>query len=234
MSIKVIDEKCFESQEEYQRVCALAASIKQRHALIAQETERIDTEKKEIRKISEDIFYGDLDGKKPELYGNHDYHVPDDIVRVNFKVSRKEMDQINKKSAKEFLKERFGDEYDKIFEEVELFELDASEEQLLDHAGSHPELFRIALRDDLGLEALKTLVIDHPEFITLQVKNLNEYAEAYPAHVSKKTKVKVQTGFIDKVSKLPNDVLVKTKKIIKALLDNSLSASVICGNTKKK
>lgn len=235
MSAKVINHESFQTHEEYESVISLAASIKKRHTLIATEQEQLDTEKKELCRISTDIFFNDVEEKFiPDIFGNHEYHIPEDIVSVNFKMASKPFNQIDKKSANDYLKDKFGEEtYKKLFDETDTYTVAASETDIISQAGRHPELFRIALRDDLDIEALKALVIEHPELVTVQVRDVNGYAEAYPGHVEKITTVKVKKSFLNKCEGLGGDILKKTRSVLKTLLRASISTAVICGNATK-
>lgn len=235
MSAKLINEKCFENAEQYEHVKALAASIKQRHTLINQEQEKIDEEKSEIGKMSEEIFFDDLEQKKvPELHGNHEYHIPGNIVSVQFRVSSRPMVEINKQPADIFLKNKFGEEiYKKVFTEKASYEVGATPAKLAEQAQERPELFRIALRDDLDFKALQGLIREHPELVTIQVTDTEQYAKVYPAHVVKTVKVKNKNGFIDKCAKLDGTILTKCRSILKTLLRPSVSTAVVCGNAVK-
>jgi len=235
MSAKLIDTTCFETEEEYQRIVQLASSIKRRHSIIAKEQEEINNEKNEICSISSEIFFNDIEQKAvPEVHGNHEFHIPNDIISVNFRMMSRPMKEINGKPAHIFLKDKFGDEaYDKVFSEEVTHEVNVDQLTLIDQAQRRPELFRIALRPDLDEQQLAQLIIEHPDFVQVQVANTEKYTAAHPGHTTKTIEVKVKRDFLNKVAKLDNIILKRTQNILKAIIRPAAKASVLCGNSTK-
>ncbi|TRZ52438.1 MAG: hypothetical protein D4S01_02985 [Dehalococcoidia bacterium] len=234
MSAKVIDSKVIGNAEELVRVTELAGSIRNRHQIIAIETEKIGAEKDEIGKISQDIFLADLEKDTPILHGNHEYHTSSqDLVTVNFRMQANTIGEIQGHPAQLVLKKVFGDDaYNKLFTESVINTLAATPSTLMAQAQDTPELFTIRLKD-LDHDQLKTLITEHPDWLEVGVKNLVDYQKFYPSHVSSITNVKVTGKFIDKGAKIDGAILSKVKGFLKSLIKTSMSTAVICGNTSK-
>jgi len=235
MSAKVMNEQILGT--DFDRINKLAASIKQHHTEINQAQETISAEKKEIMGISRTHFFDDLENPEhaPEVVGNHEFHVEDGIVTVNFKVKSPTMSEINKKPAAEVLKEACGDVnvYDKLFEESDTITPGATPEKMLEQALDHPELFRIQLNETLSPGQLAQLVKEHPDWVEVGIKDLTGYANFYPDCTIKHTIVKTQLKFLDRVSKLDTAVRTRLRGFLKRFLRDTLDMAVICGNANK-
>lgn len=232
---KLIDTKSFQTKAQYNEAVKLATSINKNHVEISKRQEQLDHDKAKLSDISKAIFTGDLNGAIPALYGNHEYHVPDDIVSVNFKLSVAPISEINKKPADSFLKSRFGEEaYKKCFTEKKGYKSTADAVKQLEQAKSHPELFRVSLRPDLEPEDLRKILEAVPDKVVVQVSNPEQYAKAYPGDVETETKVAIKGGFLEKVAKLDENIRKKVAKVLKAIIAPNVYTAILCGNAAKK
>jgi len=233
MGSKIITEGTL-SNEQYQEVKELAASIKKRHTVINTETELIAAEKSKITTISTDLFFSDLEAEVPAINGNHEYHTDDGIVRVNFRVKNTPMNTINDKDAKILLEGVFGEGYGSLFEEAQRHTLKAEQKDMFTQAASTPELFNIKLKEGLSVGDLKKLVISYPDLLEVGVKDLNKYVENYPESVVTNTTVSLKDKFLERADKLGADSIQKARKFLKVFLKPRMTPAVIVGNRSSK
>lgn len=234
MSNKVIDEKTLTNPEEFQRAQALITSIKSRHTIISQETEKIEQEKEEIGKISIGILKNDiLNPAIPEFYQNHDYHCDGGIVHVNFRVGSSPVTDEKDKNAKveEKLRPVLGEAYEKLFKEDVTFEPTASQAKLLDQAQDNPDAFTFGLKQGIAPDKLVGMVKMFPELVEVRIKDLTVYGTNYPMCVNKKVTVRPQSDFLKKVDKLDGAIKNKVRKFLAKFLEKRINPVVVCGNT---
>jgi len=189
---------------------------------------------KDLSEESRKIFIGDLGEigaeSAPLVYGNHEYPYDDHLITVNYRMDKGGLTfkLVGGKPASEVLTKIVGaKDYKKLFEENKTIKDDqATLEQVYVH---HPELFDIRLRDDIDLPVLQSLREAHPECFTLQVKDEEGYLNENKSAVVE-TEVSTTTGFIEKVSSLPDDVQLKLKDFTRKVLINSTSGAVKIGN----
>jgi hypothetical protein len=214
---------------------ALAESIKKRHVLINQETDKMETEKKELGAISTEIFIQDLGKEKPEVLGNHEYHLSPEqgTVTVNLKVKGRPITEINKKPAGDIVRGLFQEHADKLFSFDKAFEVLTDESTLRGQATEHPECFDIALKP-LTHEQKMKLVAEHPDWVAVAITDVKKYADLYPAHVTTKESVSVNNGFIEIAGTMEAVVLTKARKFLSTLLKPMIQTAVVCGNKSKK
>lgn len=243
MAAKLIDRSVFQSDMDYERAIELARSVKARHTSIAIEQEQFNKEKKELTDLSKGIFFDDLTERAtPQLHGNHEYHTPEGILSVNFKVSGSPVEDAKIKRgatteevpAATYLRDKLGDEYyGKLFSEQPSYTVTASETVLCDHATKRPELFRVELKPDIPPEVLAKLITEFPDYVTVAVTDIDQYTKVFPDHVTKTVKVKVCPRFIEQCSKLPEEALKKARTLLKGLLTPRVSTAVNCGEAAK-
>lgn len=234
MGNKIIDEKTLTNPEEFQKAQSLITSIKNRHTIIAQETEKINQEKEEIGKISKKILKEDiLNPAVPEFYQNHDYHCDAGIVHVNFRVASSPV--VNEKpddpvKPEKKLQDVFGESYDKLFKEDALYEPKTTQPKLLDQAQDNPDLFQIQLKQGIPMDKLVAMVKMFPDLIEVGIKDLTVYGTNYPLCVDKKITVKPQNDFLKKVDKLDGAVKSKARKFLARFLEKRAQTVIMCGN----
>jgi len=234
MSVKVIDETVIQDKDAYRNVQSLVSEIKRLHTLINETEETIDQKKKEIKKISTDIFFKSIDEPEiPEFNSSHEFHTPEGVIRVSYKVKARPLTEINGKPAEEITDTLFKEHAEKLFSKESEYTVKSDDNTQRKQACEHPEVFRITLKD-LTVEQLSKLIIEHPEYLTVNITNLEKYAEIYPEHVDKTTTIKINNGFLDTVDKIDGILKVKARKFIVALLKPTLEPAVVCGNKSKK
>jgi hypothetical protein len=238
---KIIDDKAFTPYTDetgtnisFEKAQALAESIKKRHVLINQESDKMEAEKKELGAISTEIFIQDLDKETPEVIGNHEFHLgAEGTLTVNFKLKSRPITEINKQPAGQVVRNLLQDDSEKLFSFNKAHEVTSDEDTLRQHACEHPECFDISLKA-LTHEQKMKLVAEHPDWVTVSVTDVNKYAEIYPAHVNTKESVSVNNGFIETAGSLEPIVLNKARKFLKTLIKPMLQTAVVCGNKSKK
>ena len=232
MSAKVIDEKSVGNEQEYKRVSALAKELKERGAKIAKEQEAYDKARKELVTTSVSMFNTDLDKAVPELVTNHEYHTPEGIVNINFRVVAKPMDEINKQPASTVLKKVAGSNYDQLFVE-DTEKVPAVEyPDMLAQALAKPDLFALRLRS-LTPEQQTVLVSEHPEWVEVSIKDVEEYSKHFPESVTSKVFVKPTGNFIDACAALSNEAKVALRAFLKTFLKTALQPALSTGNSAK-
>lgn len=230
---KQIDEKVLTDPQELERIKGLVKMIRQRHALINQETKKMEAEKGTVKERSLEIFYKDLQNEAPEVFNNHEYHDDEGMVRVSFKVKARPFTEIGDVPAAEAVDRIFKDHADQLFNKEESYTIEADEATRIQQACDHPECFRIALKP-LTQAQLQQLISEHPDFVTAQVTDAKAYAEIYPQHVSKEITVSPKNGFLEEVRKVEKPILKAAQKFLTALMKASLTPSLTVGNKARK
>jgi len=211
----------------------LVDDIKKNHTELAKITEVLEADKIKLRKRSEDIFFDDITNKA--VHNNHEYHTSDEqIVTVNFKVKSRPMDKIGEKPAKEVLSPLFREHYEGLFEEKNHIKVISNEEDHIEQATVRPELFLIALKDDLSSEQLTSIVGLIPNLVKVSIRKPDDYAKAFPESVETTISVSIKNKFLESIAKMDAILLEKAKKFLHKFLKPSISTAVICGNRGKK
>lgn len=221
MSSKVIDDS----------FVSLAETIKGQHTQINQLKDTFETDKDKLSSHSKELFLKDI--SEGDIVGNHEYHTTDGTVTVNFKINGRPLTEINGKPAINILRDKFKESVDELFSQDTRIKVTPDEPKLRSQACAHPECFDIGLKP-LTHEEKMRLVAEHPDWITVQVTDLERYAEVYPACVEKETSVNFKQGFIESLSKLDTVVRKSAAGLLKALLPDVLQTAVNCGNRSKK
>jgi len=233
MSAKVIDKDAVGNEQEFERVSSLAKELKERGARIAVEQEAYDNARKQLVSFSATQFFTDLDKKVPELVTNHEYHTDDGIVNINFRMVSKPMNEINKQPASEVLKKVAGDEnYGKIFTEEEEKVPAVEYPEMLAQAMAKPDLFALRLRS-LTPDQQKVLVSEHPEWVEVSIKDVEEYSKHFPGSINAKVFVKPTSNFIDACAALSNEAKVAIRGFLKTYLTTALQPALSTGNSAK-
>jgi len=212
---------------------ALALAIKDTHTQINQLKDGLDANKIELSEYSKGIFIEDISKTIPEVIGNHEYHTSDGTVTVNFKVVGRAPKEINNRPSAEIIREKFGAETDKLFMIEDEVRVLAPETALRAQACEHPELFAISLKP-LTHEQTMRLVMEHPDFLTVSVVDLKQYAVIYPGSVEKTPTATFKAGFIESLGKLSDIAKKNVRGLMKAILPNVIQVVVNCGNRNKK
>jgi hypothetical protein len=211
----------------------LAKTIKDKHTQINQLKDELDADKASLTEYSKGIFIEDLSKTIPEVIGNHEYHTSEGAVTVNFKVVGRAPKEINSRPAATVIREKFGAETDKLFIIDDDVKVIAPETALRAQACEHPELFAIALKP-LTHEQTMRLVMEHPDFLTVSVIDLKQYAVIYPGSVEKTPMATFKAGFIESLGKLSDIAKKNVRGLMKAILPNVIQVAVNCGNRNKK
>lgn len=227
---KVIDMEGLENAEEIQK---LVKSIRRTHVKLNQMKDDFETEKKRLGEISKEIMSEDLKKDIPELNSNHEYHLDDGTVTVNFRMKMPPMTEINDEPAGKVLDRVFGEQREKLFETRTSIDILADEQTLLQQAPNHPECFDVGLKT-LTYEQKMQLVQEHPDWVQLQVTDREKYAEIYPAHVNKVDTVTAVSKMIEKASKLSDIAKQQAAGFFRALLPKVVTPAIVCGNRNKK
>jgi len=238
MNAKVITEEVIkgygeEHKDDYEYTKRLAEDVKNLHTDISLKKDALETDKKNLGSKSKDFFLIDIAKEEPEIVGNHEYHTTAGKVTVNFKVDGKPFEQINGKPAYDMLKGFFKEHTDDLFGKEDSIQVTAPDFRLLSQACDHPELFDIGLKP-LTYDQKLQLVKEHPDWVSVVVTDVPKYSDIYPADVNKKSFVSFKNGFIETLSKVDTIVKKTAGGLLKALLKDTLQASVICGNRSKK
>lgn len=235
---KVIDQNAINSNplaadDDVQRVNELAVSIKKRDALIQEEQEKLDVEKGEIKDISTRLFFGDVtkDGV-PDIFPNHEYHTEEGILTVNFKIQSRPLPNIDGHPASEVLRKKFQEHFENLFKEDHTYELNADQDELRKQAATNADMFTFGLKDLTDAQFIQ-LITEHPDWVEVRVKNIEEYAKQFPGHTVKNTSVKVSAGFLGKLQKVEGALKEKMKGFIEAFIRPALTAAVKTGNKSK-
>lgn len=232
MSAKVIDQTSIGNEQEYLKASELAKKLKCLGADIALKQEEYDNARKELVSISVESFFTDLDKDVPVLVTNHEYHTEDGIVNVNFRVVSKPMTEIGKRPADEVLKEKSGDNYPKLFTE-EIDKIPTVEYPvMLSQATKKPELFSLRLRE-LTPDQLRSLVCEHPEWVEVIIRDIEEYGKHFPGNIKQNVSVKPIGNFIDACAALNKEAKVALKGFFKTFLKTALSPALSTGNSAK-
>lgn len=228
----------------FKEAATLAKKIATTHKKIADMTDEITGHKNRLCEISKDVFFTDLGAEidsegnfvltnhsehVPALFGNHEYDAEKARVSINFKVSAKEIEEVEGKKADERLAEIFGEDYQKLFIENTEYEVTSSPDQIRRNLDRRPELFDISLKPNLPIEKLREMRAAFPGCFELTVKDGEKYAEVHPDQVEKKTKVKLGGKFLEKAAKLTDDVLKEAKVFIVGYLSKHMSSAVVVG-----
>ena len=237
MSSKIITKESFPSEQDYEKALGLIKEIKRRHTLIATETEKFTEDKKTLCETHGDLFLKDVSKELPELTTNHDYHLDEGIVSVNFRVIAKPMENLKvgavEKPAAEVLKELFLDNYETLFREEDSYKITAEQGTLNKLSEESPECFRISLKQGLSNEDLKKAVEVFPEVFEITVMDEKAFAVKYPSHVEKTVKVKTNEGFIDTVSGFGDSLKKRVRKFLIGFLKSYATPQVVCGKSGK-
>jgi len=237
MSSKIITKEAFPSEQDYEKALGLIKEIKRRHTLIAVETEKFTEDKKTLCETHGELFLKDVSKDIPELTTNHDYHLDEGIVSVNFRVISKPMENLKagavEKPAAEVLKELFGDKYEGTFREEDSYKILADQETLNKLAVEAPECFRLSMKQGLSNEDLKKIVSVFPEMFEAAVVDEKAFAVKYPSQVEKTVKVKTNEGFIDTVSKFEDSMKKRIRKFLIGFLTPYATPQVVCGKSGK-
>lgn len=228
----------------FKEAAELAKKIATTHKKIADMTDQITVHKNRLCDISKGVFFTDLGAELdsegnfvltnhsehvPALFGNHEYDAEKARVSINFKVSAKEIEEVEGKKAEKRLAEIFGDDYQKIFIEDEEYEVTSSPDQIRRNLDRRPELFDIFLKPNLPIEKLREMRAAFPGCFDLVVKDGAKYAEVHPEQVEKKVKVRLGTKFLEKAAKLTDDVLKEAKVFIVGYLSKNMNTAVVVG-----
>jgi hypothetical protein len=187
----------------------------------------------QIKELSTDIFnrdIGEIGGDfAPEVYGNHEYNNGE--VVVNFKTNAGGMTfrQVGKLPACEVLPKIMGeDNYKKLFTETIVVEDDMDN---IRKVGMYrPEVVGFRLdASKLPEEAYKELLGSYPDAFTPYIKDTAAYAKDIPTAVVA-TDVTTVTGFIEKVSSLPDSVRYSIKDLIRKVMSTVVTTAIKCGN----
>ena len=224
----------------------LAKQIKEKHDLISTASDDLDTLKKQLIEKAKINFFKDLKCKVvgdkptvvlpgiPKVYGNHEVPVGNnDKVTVNFQTGAKVFKQVDDKPAKTVLKGIFHEDFDKIFVLKPYYEVTATDEDLNKHEDQYPELFGYGINPTVTKEKLRELYHKYPDLITRTVINTERYAELFPDKVNTVESVSTGNGFIEKVSKLDDQVLENAKNFLAGLFRDVLKVVIKVGNRNK-
>lgn len=232
---------------DHVKMVELAKVIKEKHALINRESDELDTLKKGLIDLAKIEFFSSIKCKlegtepvelvegTPEVYGNFELPVDNnDKVTINFQTGSKSFKKIDGKPAPSILKGIFGDDYEKIFEELVQYEVIATEPELDKQSEERPGLFGYSIKPDADSEELRKIYSNRPDLFQRQVIDLEKYALAYPDKVKSETKVTLGKGFLEKVGKLDGHVLQSGKSFLAGLFSAVLKVVIKCGNANKK
>jgi len=240
---KIIDANVL-TPVAFKEAAQLAKKIATTHKKIADMTDEITGHKNRLCEISKDVFFRDLGAEidsegelvltnhsdhVPQIFGNHEYDAEKARVSINFKVSAKEIKEVEGKNADKRLAEIFGEDYEKLFVKDKEYEITSSPDQIRRNLDRRPELFDITLKPNLPIEKLREMRAAFPGCFELTVKDGEQYAKVHPDQVEEKVKVKLGAKFLEKAAKLTDDVLKEAKVFIVGYLSKNMSSAVVVG-----
>ena len=224
----------------------LAKQVKAKHALIQRESDEVDTLKAQLTELARAEFFDELKCKTvagkpteiikgvPAVYGNIEVPVENnDKVTINFQMGSKTFSKIDKKPAHKVLRGIFGKDFDKVFAEAQSHDVIATLKEQ-DEQAAKPGFFGYSIRPDADTTELAKLYADRPDLFARSVTDLEGYAKTYPRSVETTTKVKLVSGFIEKVGKMDSHVLENAKNFLAGLFEGGIRIVVKCGNANKK
>lgn len=242
---KVISDTDVQNFEEILQVAELC---KANHTEIARLTDELEGGKATLVDSCRTIFFKDLgavpegdsfvleDEVTPDVFGNHEFHTDKGQVTVNFSVKKKTFQKVGGRPAPEVLKETFEDQYEKLFKEVPMKSVSASEEELRKYCLEHPTMFGFSIKPDTPKEKLADIYKLFPDVFDVYVSDIDAFEKEHENKVDTSTGVVTETSFLEKVGKLPENLRKKdtVKKFLVGLLGMNLTTKVLCGNTSKK
>jgi len=174
---------------------------------------------------------GEMDSDAtPEIFGNHEVTVGNDLVSINYKMSSGgfSLREIAGQPAYKVLPKVLGDkEYKKMFKEQQV--LEESDGKLRDVYDLRPDLFEVSLKGGLEQDVLQKMKKEFPDCFDIDVLDDDKYiSEVSTAKYT--TELTTGPSFIEKAGKLDDDVKHTLRKLFRKVFTAVAVSAVKCGN----